>query len=47
MLTNDNAVVTSVLSGTVSTLGGSLCVRVYDVGALTESVSYTVAVSHP
>jgi hypothetical protein len=47
VLTNDNAVATSVLLGTVSTLGGSLCVRVYDVGALTESVSYTVVVSHP
>jgi len=47
VMTNDNAVATSVLLGTVSTLGGSLCVRVYDVGALTESVSYTVVVSHP
>jgi|SRR6188508_2967827 hypothetical protein len=47
VLTNDNAVTTSVLLGTVSTLGGSLCVRVYDVGALTEPVSYTVLVSHP
>ena len=43
----DNAVTTTVLQGTVSTLGGSLCVRVYDVGALTESVSYTMVVSHP
>lgn len=47
VMTNDNAVATSVLLGTVSTLGGSLCVRVYDVGALTESVSYTLVVSHP
>lgn len=47
ILVNDNAVATSVLQGTVSTLGGSLCVRVYDVGALTGSVSYTVVVSHP
>ena len=47
VLTNDNAVVTTVLLGTVSTLGGSLCVRVYDVGALTESVSYTFRCSHP
>ena len=47
ILTNDNAVVTSNLLGTVSTLGGSLCVRIYDVGALTESVSYTFTVTHP
>lgn len=47
IMTNDNAVTTTVLQGTVSTLGGSLCVRVYDVGALTESVSYTMVVSHP
>jgi hypothetical protein len=47
ILVNDNAVVTSILQGTVSTLAGSLCVRVYDVGALTESVSYTLTVSHP
>jgi hypothetical protein len=47
VLHNDNAVVTTVLSGTVSTLNGSLCVRVYDVGALTESVSYTFTVTHP
>ena len=47
VLTNDNAVTTSVLTGTVSTLAGSLCVRVYDVGALTEPVSYTFTVSHP
>jgi hypothetical protein len=45
-LTNDNAVVTSVITGTVSTLNGSLCVRIYDVGALTESVTYTFTVTH-
>jgi len=47
VLRNDSAVVTSVLTGTVSTLGGSLCATVYDVGALTESVSYTFTVTHP
>ena len=46
VLTNDNAVVTSALVGTVSTLAGSLCVRIYDVGALTEPVDYTITVSH-
>ena len=44
---NDAAVVTSSLSGTVSTLNGSLCVRIFDVGALTESVAYTFTVNHP
>ena len=47
VLHNDNAVVTSNLTGTVSTLTGSLCVRVYDVGSLTEAVSYTLTVPHP
>jgi hypothetical protein len=47
VLYNDNAVVTTALIGTVSTLSGSLCVRVYDVGALTESVPYTFTVDHP
>ena len=44
---NDNAVVTSYLSGTVATLAGSLCVRVFDVGKLTGPVDYTITVSHP
>jgi hypothetical protein len=44
---NDSAVVTSYLSGTVSTLAGSLCVRIFDVGALTGPVDYTITVSHP
>jgi len=47
VLHNDNAVVTTNLIGTVTTLQGSLCVRVHDVGALTEPVSYTFTVSHP
>ena len=33
--------------GRVSTLGGSLCVRIYDVGSLTESVPYEIMVQHP
>jgi hypothetical protein len=44
---NDAAVVNTSLSGTVSTLSGSLCVRIFDVGALTESVPYTLTVAHP
>jgi hypothetical protein len=47
VLHNDNAVVTSALSGTVSTLAGTLCIRVYDVGSLTETVPYTFTVTHP
>jgi hypothetical protein len=47
VLHNDNAVVTSYLSGTVSTLAGSLCVRIFDVGKLTKPVDYTITVSHP
>jgi hypothetical protein len=47
VLSNDFAVVTSELTGSVTTLGGQLCVRVYDVGALTESVPYTFTVLHP
>lgn len=47
VLRNDNAVATSVITGTVTTLAGSLCISVYDVGALTAPVSYTVTVVHP
>lgn len=47
VLKNDSAVVNSALTGTVSTLQGSLCVSVYDTGALTGPVDYTFTVSHP
>ena len=47
VLRNDNAVVTSVLTGTVTTLQGALCVSVYDVGVLAGPVDYTFTVSHP
>jgi hypothetical protein len=47
VLHNDNAVVNSSLSGTVASLNGSLCVRVFDVGALTAPVDYTITVNHP
>ena len=46
-LYNDSAVVTTMLSGSVQTLAGSLCARIYDTGALTEAVPYTFTVSHP
>ena len=47
VLRNDSAVVNSALTGTVSTLSGSLCVSVYDTGAMTAPVDYTFTVSHP
>ena len=47
VLANDQAVVTSVLTGTVATLQGALCVRMYDVGRLTGPIDYTFTVSHP
>lgn len=46
VLSRDNAVVTSVVEGTVTTLGGSLCVRIYDVGSLTKAVPYELRVDH-
>jgi len=46
LITNDKAVVTSVVTGVVTTLGGSLCVRIYDVGSLTQSVPYEIRVEH-
>ncbi|HZL96007.1 MAG TPA: hypothetical protein VFB99_20285 [Vicinamibacterales bacterium] len=47
VLHNDNAVVNTSLSGTVASLNGSLCVRVFDVGALAAPVQYTITVNHP
>lgn len=47
VLHNDSAAVSSALTGTVSTLAGSLCLRIYDVGALTGPVDYTITVTHP
>lgn len=47
VLHNDSAVVNSSLNGTVASLNGSLCVRVFDVGALTTPVDYTITVNHP
>jgi len=47
VIANDKAVLTSVVTGTVSTSSGSLCVRVYDVGSLTGQTGYEVQVVHP
>ena len=46
VLHNDNAVVSSSLNGTVASLNGSLCVRLFDVGSLTAPVDYTITVNH-
>jgi len=43
----DDATQLSVLYGTVTLSRAPLCVRVYDVGRLTDSVSYTITVIHP
>jgi hypothetical protein len=47
VLHNDTAIVSTELLGTVSTLSGSLCLRIYDVGALTGPVDYTLTIRHP
>ena len=47
VLANDQAVVTTVVTGTVSSLQGALCMRIYDVGVMTGPVDYTFTVSHP
>lgn len=47
IIANDQAVRTSVVTGTVTTVGGLLCARVYDVGRMTEAASYEVSVTHP
>lgn len=47
VIANDKAVVTSVVTGTVSTSSGSLCVRVSDVGSLIGPTNYEVQVVHP
>jgi hypothetical protein len=43
---NDNATPTAAISGEV-TSAASLCVRIYDVGNVTDSLEYTVTVVHP
>lgn len=46
VLANDNALVGTVVTGAVASLG-SLCVRVYDTGKVTGTMTYTVTVVHP
>ena len=47
VLVNDNSVVNTSLTGTLTTLSGAVCVRVYDVGVMSEPVNYTFTVTHP
>jgi hypothetical protein len=47
VLRKDEAIVNTVLRGTVSTLTGSLCVSIYDTGAMSAPLDYTFTVSHP
>jgi hypothetical protein len=47
VLRKDDAVVNTALTGTVSTLSGSLCVSIYDTGAMSAPVDYIFTVSHP
>jgi hypothetical protein len=46
VITKDDAIQGSIVTGAVSALG-SLCVRVYDVGNLTQSADYEISVAHP
>jgi hypothetical protein len=46
VLVKDDATQGTVLTGGVSTFG-SLCVRIYDVGNVTEPVNYEITVVHP
>lgn len=46
VLANDNNSVDMTVTGSVSG-SGNLCVRVYDVGQLTQAVGFEVVVSHP
>ena len=46
VLANDKAIQTSSVIGNVSAVGG-LCVRLYDVGNLSDAATYEVIVTHP
>ena len=46
VLAKDNAVQSSSIVGSASA-AGSLCVRVYDVGNVTDPVAYQIDVAHP
>ena len=46
VLARDRAVQTTVIYGNVNA-SGELCVRIYDVGNVTDPVDYSVSVVHP
>jgi hypothetical protein len=46
VITKDDAVVGSIITGAVSALG-SLCVRIYDTGGLAQTADYEIQVAHP
>jgi hypothetical protein len=46
VLANDAATQGTVVTGGVSSFG-SLCVRIYDVGNITDPISYEITVVHP
>ena len=45
-LPKDDAVQGNAVTGVANT-AGTLCLRIYDVGKMTESLGYTFTVSHP
>ncbi|MDR1989895.1 MAG: hypothetical protein LBQ09_06650 [Acidobacteriaceae bacterium] len=45
-LTNDSATLGSNVNGTASA-AGSFCVRIYDIGQLTDTVNYRISVDYP
>ncbi len=47
LIAQDGATLNSVLFGTVTSPSASLCVRVYDIGHLTDAINYTITVVHP
>jgi hypothetical protein len=47
VLANDQARQGTVVTGNVTSTLGSLCVRIYDVGQLTEAATYEIQVVHP
>jgi hypothetical protein len=46
VLARDRAVQTTVIFGNVNA-AGELCVRIYDVGTVTEPTDYSISVVHP
>lgn len=46
VLANDSATQATVVTGGVSSFG-SLCVRIYDVGNITDEITYEITVVHP